>query len=148
MRRFKVVRNQLVSNFFLKSYLGQYTNQVALCKDVAQDGFDFGEGKNGGCDSMLKPLTKKMTDESEGNNYRFTFYCDLCGSRQQSVLFQSDIEGSADMDLKEREHFAAYERANREAYNWFSRCPVCGKVVCDSCFRVEETDSCKECAEK
>jgi len=95
---------------------------------------------------MLKPLTKKMTDESEWGAYRFTFYCDLCGSPRQSITYQSDSGGSPNKDTEEKEHFAAYERANREAYNWFTRCPVCGKVVCDSCFRIEEEDFCQECA--
>jgi hypothetical protein len=97
---------------------------------------------------MLTPITVKITDESEGGVYRFTFYCDLCGASRQSVPYRSDAEGTPPPVARERERFAAYERANREALNWFSRCPVCGRVVCDNCFRIEETDSCKECAEK
>ena len=89
-----------------------------------------------------------MTDESEGGVYRFTFCCDICGSPWQSNPFHSDLEGTPDSRIRESEYNAAYERANREAMNWFSRCPVCKRFLCDKCFRIlEEQDMCVECAD-
>ena len=97
---------------------------------------------------MLKPITAKMTDESDEGVYHFTFYCDICGSPHQSVPYESETEGECYLCERESEHTAAYERANREALNWFSRCPVCKRVVCDKCFRIlDESDMCKECAD-
>ena len=97
---------------------------------------------------MLKPVTQKMTDESEGGVYSFTFYCDICGSPKQSVPYQSDGKGGEDPDERENEHKVAYERVNTEAIRWFNRCPVCGRLVCDQCFRIlDEMDMCKECAD-
>jgi hypothetical protein len=96
---------------------------------------------------MLKPITMKMTDESEGDVYCFTFYCDICGSPNQSVTYESDMEARYP-NTRESEHIAAFERANLEALNWFSRCPICRRVVCDKCFCIlDESDMCKECAE-
>jgi len=97
---------------------------------------------------MLKPITQKMTDESGGEVYRFTFYCDICGYPRQSVPYQSGAEGQVTPFARESEHIAAYERANREALSWFNRCPVCKRLVCDQCFRIlDDMDMCKECAD-
>ena len=128
---------------------------------------------------MLKPVTAKMTDESEGNIYRFTFYCDLCGAPRQSVPYESmvtedsgaciDADSSPGAGVQivtgnitganrtavstetcERitDHNAAYERANFEALHYFNRCPVCKRMVCDTCYRIlDDSDMCKECAE-
>ncbi|MCL1805009.1 MAG: hypothetical protein FWG28_03260 [Clostridiales bacterium] len=96
---------------------------------------------------MLNPVTRKVTDESSGGIYQFTFYCDICGSPRQSVTYQSDSEGGEDPNVREIDHRDAYERANREALRWFNRCPVCLRLVCDDCFRVlDEGDKCRECA--
>ena len=51
--------------------------------------------------------------------------------------------------LWEQEHQAAFEQANLEAHFHFNRCPLCGKWVCDDCFRAEEIrhgGACKSCA--
>ena len=96
---------------------------------------------------MLRPITQKFTDESEGEEYRFTFYCDICGHPRQSIPYRSDTEGHLDPRARENDHIAAYERANHEAISWFNRCPVCKRLVCDQCFRIlDEMDMCKECA--
>ena len=96
---------------------------------------------------MLQPVTRKITDESEGVVYRYTFYCDVCGSPKESVPYRSDT-ALASPEERERESKDAYERANKEAMGWFNRCPVCLRFVCDDCFRVifdKEPDMCKEC---
>jgi len=99
---------------------------------------------------MLKPVTARMTDESEGNIYRFTFYCDLCGAPRQSETYESRVAEDAGTDSCERitDHHAAYERANFEALHYFNRCPVCKRMVCDDCYNIlDKTDMCKKCAE-
>jgi len=96
---------------------------------------------------MLKPITKKISDESDSGIYRFTFYCDICGAPHQSVPYESETLNKIDPARREAEHNAAYERANREIMNHFNRCPMCGRVVCDNCFRIlDESDMCFECA--
>ena len=98
---------------------------------------------------MLKPITQKLTDESEGGAYRFTFYCDICGAPKQSDAYQSMSEVTQSPDKLEAEHNAAYERANRAAMSLFNRCPVCKRYVCDKCFRIlEDMDKCSDCAER
>lgn len=91
---------------------------------------------------MLEPITKRMTDESDSNGYRFTFYCDICGSPWHSIRYSGGRAASE----RESERIAAYERANREAMMHFNRCPVCKRMVCDACFHIlDEQDICKEC---
>ena len=95
---------------------------------------------------MLKPVTKKFTDESANGVYMFTFYCDICEKSYKSVPYQSETD-LITTDTRELEHIAAYERANRDAIKNFNRCPVCDKIVCDVCFRfLHESDMCKVCA--
>jgi len=98
---------------------------------------------------MLKPITQKMTDESEDGVYRFTFYCDICGSAKQSHPFISETEGygiRVPPAQRDREHGDAYERANREMIRSFNRCPVCTRFVCDDCFYLfDDKYLCKEC---
>jgi len=98
---------------------------------------------------MLKPITQKMTDESEGGIFRFTFYCDVCGSAKQSHPYRSETAGYstlADPAEREKEHNDAYERANREMIRSFNRCPVCKRLVCDDCFYLlDDKHLCKEC---
>jgi len=90
-----------------------------------------------------------MTDESEGGVFRFTFYCDVCGTAKQSPPFLSETEGNGiavDPAERDREHNDAYERANREMIRSFNRCPVCLRFVCDDCFYLfDDKYMCKEC---
>lgn len=98
---------------------------------------------------MLEPITRKMTDESDGVGFRFTFYCDICGNAWHSIPYSSrEARGGAGAKgAWKNERAAAYERANREALMHFNRCPACGRMVCDECFRIlPERDVCKECA--
>ncbi len=99
---------------------------------------------------MLESITRRMTDESAGGVYRFTFYCDICGKAWQSQPVKVTLKTQSDVgrDIK-AEHNSAYERANLEAMRHFNRCPVCKRWVCDDCFLIRgEDDVCKHCAEK
>jgi len=98
---------------------------------------------------MLKSVTQKMTDESEGGVYRFTFYCDVCEKPIQSHPIRSEHVGYeilVEQAEREKEHRDAYERANRESIRSFNRCPVCKRFVCDDCFcLLDDAYICKEC---
>jgi hypothetical protein len=95
---------------------------------------------------MLKPVTKKMIDNSADGVYQFAFHCDICDAPNESATYQSNTR-QVTTDTRESEYIAAYERANREAIKNFNRCPLCGKLVCDACFLLmAESDMCKECA--
>lgn len=93
---------------------------------------------------MLKPVTKKYTDESDMEQFRFTFYCDYCGRgvastpieyvsgfRKKIMLTKS--EKTARMYMYARAHDAAYERANNESRLNFDKCEICGIMVCGDC---------------
>ena len=105
---------------------------------------------------MSLPLTRQATDNSGEKNFTFSFFCDTCGRewKSQEKLFMEGgftgikHEGTRKM-LWEREHQAAFEQANLEAHMHFNCCPLCGKWVCDDCFRAEEVRHggvCKNCA--
>ena len=100
-----------------------------------------------GSDVLLKPITKKMTDESGDGKYQFAFYCDICETPKQSIVYESESPEPIDEKTRKREHAAAYERANVDVIRGtFNRCPICKKIVCDDCFRVFDENMCKECA--
>ena len=95
---------------------------------------------------MLRPITRKMTDESSNGKYRFTFYCDVCEKPYQSPAYASLSENGPDPRTRETEHNDAYERANNEVLKSVNRCPACQRVVCDDCFNIlDDTDMCKMC---
>lgn len=107
---------------------------------------------------MLEPVTRKYTDESTMERFGFTFYCDRCGKAVKSVeypyrppfrakLFLSASERQARELIWQKDHDAAYERANKDVLLSFNRCPQCGDRVCDECFS-DEGSSCKQCEAK
>lgn len=102
---------------------------------------------------MLEPITKRMTDNSTEKRFLFIFHCDICDHAWDSVPLEfsagmkETVPNCQESGLWEREHEAAYERANREAIQHFNRCPVCKRWVCDDCFYIYEAgDACKECS--
>lgn len=108
---------------------------------------------------MLDPITKKMTDNSNEKQFSFSFHCDVCQHPWHSVPMgfsgeKQEVGEDTGKDLRrtplwEKEHEAAYERANREAMLHFNRCPVCKRWVCDECFHMhEDGDACKECLDQ
>ena len=49
--------------------------------------------------------------------------------------------------LYQREKERALQAARKEARERFSQCPICRRLVCDSCFLIcDEMDLCRECA--
>lgn len=107
---------------------------------------------------MLDPITKKVEDHSDEKQFSFSFYCAVCQHPWHSVPInfsggrnKAGPEACAEQDrgktcLWEKEHEAAYERANREAMLHFNRCPICKQWVCDDCFHMDESgDACEVC---
>ena len=102
---------------------------------------------------MLPPVTKKYDDHSTDVYFQFGFHCDECGALWTSEQYPFSLRDSPSASLGERraheilwkaEHDAAYERANTEALFHFSKCPRCGKRLCDKCFS-EFGEMCLSC---
>ena len=106
--------------------------------------------------SSLPALTKRFTDESTEQEFKFTFYCDCCGAGYQSapILFsavtaQSAMPAFIQKLLWQTEHEDAYERANQQAMRCFTKCAVCGKWFCEDCLdEFAEVSLCPGCREK
>lgn len=106
---------------------------------------------------MIKSLTEKTVDHSSMDSFEFSFCCDRCGKGWRSGAVPFTEIGSPEIEnhevrgmIWERDHRVAFERANLEAQFHFNRCPLCGRWVCDDCFRPlgsDEYDLCCDCAE-
>ena len=91
----------------------------------------------------LEKNPKKMTCESTDSALMFTFYCDIC-DRPHTVFVYRDKTAQPDAE----NYDAFLEQARADIKMQVNRCSLCGKVVCDDCFRTpKEGDMCKECAE-
>lgn len=106
---------------------------------------------------MKQVIKEMMGDCSTIGEFRFLFRCQACGRTWHSspVRFSKagtkpETEGMRAVfrALYERERAAAREKAAAEASETFSRCPVCGRLVCDRCFLIcEDLDLCTACTE-
>ena len=106
---------------------------------------------------MKRVMKEAMRDCSTIGEFRFLLRCQACGRTWHSspVRFSKagtkpETEGMRAVfrTLYERERAAAREKAAAEASETFSRCPVCGRLVCDCCFLIcEDLDLCTACAE-
>ena len=103
---------------------------------------------------MLRALTHCYTDESNNQQFIFSFYCDICGKSWKSAPLPFSMHNHTCQMLSSRkiknlmwqcEHHAAYERANNEAIFHFNRCPVCQRWMCDDCYEELET-ICVKCS--
>ena len=69
-------------------------------------------------------------------------------------LFPKRLQAAQHREKKElydaiyqREKERALQAAGQEARERFSQCPICRRLVCDSCFLIcDEMDLCRECA--
>jgi hypothetical protein len=100
-------------------------------------------------------LTKNTANHSDKAGFSFSFFCDRCEKEWISPFvpflnsgFSAIEHEEAKQMLWAQEHRAAFENANMEAHFHFSRCSVCGNVVCNECFSLECGDKCKECIGK
>ncbi|MBU9728464.1 hypothetical protein [Diplocloster modestus] len=109
-------------------------------------------------EKLLPPLTKRFRNESDNKTFRFTFYCDYCGTGYQAPTTPfsgaGEVRDDAELPPLQRllwqtEYEDAYERANRQALYHFTRCAECGKVVCEDCLdEFEDIPLCPDCRAK
>ncbi|MBM6830390.1 hypothetical protein H9X85_12235 [Anaerotignum lactatifermentans] len=107
---------------------------------------------------MINLLSSYLEDCSTPQYFCFAIRCEVCGEfwYSSSVPFSKAAQ-AADYSDKKELYDAIYQRekeraklaAGKEARERFSQCPICRRLVCDSCFLIcDEMDLCKECADR
>ena len=105
---------------------------------------------------MMNLLIDHLEDCSTPNYFSFAIRCEVCGEfwYSNSIPFSKAGQVTDYVDKKElydvlyqKEKQRAQLAAAKEAREHFSQCPICRRLVCDSCFLIcDEMDMCKECA--
>lgn len=105
---------------------------------------------------MKKILPKHMIDFSTKDTFCFGVRCEECNRiwyskkiRFSKVNVTPETEGKKIIYgvLYQREWEQARKVATELGKELFSICPVCHRLVCDSCFMIcDELDMCKRCA--
>ena len=81
---------------------------------------------------MTNLLSGYLEDRSTAQYFCFSIH------REKRELYDA---------VYQREKNRARLAAGREAVERFSQCPICRRLVCDSCFLIcDEMDMCRECA--
>lgn len=109
-----------------------------------------------GAYDMMNLLSSHMEDWSTPQYFCFAIRCEVCGEfwYSSSIPFSKAAQAADCLEKKElydaiyqREKVRAKLAAGKEARELFSQCPICGRLVCDSCFLIcDEIDMCRECA--
>lgn len=99
-----------------------------------------------------------LSDQSTQEEFRFSVCCSECGNEWtcKNVRFskagikpESEHKRVIYKTLYEKEKEAALNRALAQAEEMFSKCPICHRLVCDSCFLIcEDLDMCSACARR
>lgn len=107
---------------------------------------------------MIKLLLDHLEDCSTSQYFCFAIRCEVCGEfwYSSSIPFSKASQDAKYLEKRElyeaiynREKEQAKLTAGKEAMELFSQCPICRKLVCDSCFLIcDEIDMCKECAQR
>lgn len=105
---------------------------------------------------MFDLLCSHLEDQSTPEYFCFSIRCEVCGEfwYSSSIPFSKVSQAKEDREKKElydaiyqREKQRARRAAGQEARERFSQCPICRRLVCDSCFLIcDEMDLCRECA--
>lgn len=105
---------------------------------------------------MKQNIDEYLEDCSTQKEFQYQIRCESCGKiwKSKSRLFsQACITPSTEgkriiyQTLYQREKAEAFSLAAKEAKEVFSRCPICGHLVCDNCFLLcEEIEMCRDCA--
>lgn len=105
---------------------------------------------------MTNLLSSHLEDRSTPQYFCFSIRCEVCGEfwYSSSIPFSKAAQASEHREKKElydaiyqRERQRARLTAGQEARERFSQCPICRRLVCDSCFLIcDEMDMCRECA--
>ena len=109
---------------------------------------------------MINILSSYLEDCSTTQYFCFAVRCEVCGEfwYSNSIPFSkaTQVADCLDLDKKklydviyQREKERARLAAGKEARERFSQCPICRRLVCDSCFLIcDEMDMCRECADQ
>ena len=104
---------------------------------------------------MIKLLSEHLEDCSTPQYFCFSVRCEVCGEYwySSSIPF-SKAEQAVHHQEKKELYDAIYQRekgrarwaAGQEARAPFSQCPICRRLVCDTCFLIgDEMDLCRQC---
>ncbi|MDY3121236.1 hypothetical protein [Suipraeoptans intestinalis] len=107
---------------------------------------------------MQRDFKHLLKDCSQEDGFQFAVTCENCGKtwKSRKIPF-SKMHTSPITEGKKVVYVALYEREKQEAERaalqvgerLFSRCPICGRWVCDECFMAcEDLDMCEQCARK
>ena len=107
---------------------------------------------------MTSLLSSHLEDCSTAQYFCFSVRCEVCGEYwySSSIPFSKAVQAARHPEKRElydaiyqREKERARSAAGQEARERFSQCPVCRRLVCDTCFLIcDEMDLCRECAER
>ena len=107
---------------------------------------------------MKKIIESRIDNISTRDAFCFRVQCDVCGSALDSKAIRfskaSATPETAEKEvvyeaLYQQELDAARKRACSELAAHMNCCPVCKRVVCNSCFLIcEDLDMCADCAKK
>ena len=107
---------------------------------------------------MTNLLSSHLEDCSTPEYFCFSIRCEVCGEfwYSSSIPFSKAAQAARQREKKalydvlyRREKERAQQAAKKEARERFSQCPICRRLVCDSCFLIcNEVDLCRECAER
>ncbi len=105
---------------------------------------------------MKKLLEEHIRDFSDDKSFRFEITCEECGRAFSNGVFHFSKAGVAPPTeekriiyeaLYRREKHKAMQSAILYAGEHFSRCPICGRLICDDCFLIcEDLEMCRSCA--
>lgn len=103
-----------------------------------------------------RPFSGQLIDRSRLGEFRFAAVCPICSFqwRSKPIPFSrrnvpAPTPGKQKIYglLWQREYIQAREKAIQEGQQRFNRCPMCGRWVCDQCFRIcDEIDLCAACS--
>jgi len=103
-------------------------------------------------------IEEYLEDCSTQEKFQYQIQCENCGKIWKSksrpfsqACMAPSTEGKRIIykTLYHREKAEAFSLAAQEAKEVFSRCPICGHLVCDDCFMLcEEIEMCRDCAER
>ncbi|MCG4527299.1 hypothetical protein NE626_09340 [Intestinimonas massiliensis] len=107
---------------------------------------------------MTELLLSHLEDCSTPQYFCFAIRCEECGEYWYSTTtpFSKAAAAAENREKKElydalyqREKERARKAASQESKERFSVCPICRRLVCDTCFLIcEEVDMCCACAKR
>ena len=86
----------------------------------------------------------RMEDLSGGETVAFALACGLCGTKNRTMPAMIDPLIEARKDVYQAE----YEQAIEDFCDILTKCPACGRFVCEQCVRFDDRGHlCAGCAE-